>query len=46
MDPQPLTPEDAQDLIVLTGMASPEDLDELLYDLLVHTHPTKTAQNN
>jgi hypothetical protein len=44
MDPQPLSPEDLEDLIVLTGLATGEQLDELLYDLLCHCWPSRRAQ--
>lgn len=44
--PPELDADDLQHLIVLTGLATVDELDELLYDLLCHTHPTKVAQSN
>jgi hypothetical protein len=44
--PPELDHEDLHDLIVLTGMATDSELDDLLFDLLVHTHPTKVSQSN
>ena len=44
--PPELSPEDAQDLIVLTAMATIDEIDDLLHDLLVHCWPTRRAQNS
>lgn len=41
-----LDADDLQKLIVLTGLATVDELDDLLFDLLCTTHPTKVAQSN
>lgn len=40
-----LSPEDAQDLIRLTGQVTPEEGDDLLLELLVAVYPTKASQD-
>ena len=40
-----VTPEQLAEHLDLLGQATQDDLDELLSDLLRHTHATKQAQN-
>ena len=41
-----LSEKDLQDHLHLLEVASEEDLDELLTDLLVHCYPSKAVQNS
>lgn len=44
--PPELDREDFEDLVVLTGLASREQLDDLLGELLVTAYPTLRCQNS